>query len=496
MFVLFSDILPLDENGLSATREFLLKVVEILMEYIKETHDRQAKILEFKHPADMRKQLELDLPDTGVTLQQLVDDCSITLKYQVRTGHPRFFNQLSCGLDLVSMAGEWLTATANTNMFTYEIAPVFILMEHVVLQRMREIIGFTGGDSILAPGGSISNLYAFLAARHKMFPDYKSRGLHSIRGQLVMYTSDQCHYSVKSCAAVCGLGTDNCVEVPSDERGRMIPSELERLILERKSRGHIPFFVNATAGTTVLGAFDPLEPIADICQKYKLWMHVDAAWGGGLLFSRKHRHPRLTGIERADSVTWNPHKLMGTLLQCSTVHFKEDGLLISCNQMSAEYLFMQDKLYDVQYDTGDKVIQCGRHNDIFKLWLQWRAKGTEGFEKLMDRLMELSQYMVRKIKAQPDKYYLILEPEMMNVSFWYVPTRMRSMAHSREREKLLGQITPVLKGRMMQAGTLMVGYQPLDDRPNFFRNIISSAAVTEKDIDFLLAEMDRLGHDL
>lgn len=107
------------------------------------------------------------------------------------SGHPHFFNQLSCGLDIVSMAGEWLTATANTNMFTYEIAPVFILMEHVVLQKMRELIGWNGGDSILAPGGSISNLYAFLAARHKMFPAYKERGLAAIGGQLVMFTSDQ-----------------------------------------------------------------------------------------------------------------------------------------------------------------------------------------------------------------------------------------------------------------------------------------------------------------
>lgn len=81
-------------------------------------------------------------------------------------------------------------------------------------------------------------------------------------------------------------------------RGRMIPSELERLILERKSKGHIPFFVTATAGTTVLGAFDPINAIADICEKYNMWLHIDAAWGGGLLLSRKYRHPRLDGIER------------------------------------------------------------------------------------------------------------------------------------------------------------------------------------------------------
>lgn len=178
---------------------------------------------------------------------------------------------------MISMAGEWLTATANTNMFTYEIAPVFILMETVVLTKMREIIGWNCGDSILAPGGSVSNLYAFLAARHKMFPLYKEHGAKCLPGELVMFTSDQSHYSVKSCAAVGGLGTDNCIMIPSDEAGRMIPSELEREILKHKSLGHIPFYVSATAGTTVLGAFDPIPEIADICDKYQLWLHIDVS---------------------------------------------------------------------------------------------------------------------------------------------------------------------------------------------------------------------------
>ncbi|CAG9766225.1 unnamed protein product [Ceutorhynchus assimilis] len=444
-----TNILPYKTQNEAQTREFLQKVIDVLLDFVKSSNDRSEKILDFHHPEEMLKLLDLRVPDQGVSLQQLVNDCATTLKYQVKTGHPRFFNQLSCGLDLISMAGEWLTATANTNMFTYEIAPVFILMETVVMTHMRELIGsgWRDGDSILAPGGSISNLYAFLAARHKMFPNYKEKGIATIQGQLVMFTSDQSHYSVKSCASICGLGTDNCVMVPSDEQGKLIPRELERMVLERRNKGHIPFFVACTSGTTVLGAFDPINEIADICDRYGMWLHVD-------------------------------------------------GLLMSCNQMSADYLFMQDKLYDIKFDTGDKVIQCGRHNDIFKLWLQWRAKGDDGFEKHMDRLMELTEYLVKKIRDQPDKFYLIMEPEMVNVSFWYIPSRLRNMPHNKHREQELGNMCPVLKARMMQEGTLMVGYQPDDRRPNFFRNIISSAAVTEKDIDFLLSEMDRLGHDL
>ncbi|XP_063603721.1 glutamate decarboxylase-like [Penaeus indicus] len=309
---------------------------------------------------------------------------AVCLVSEIYDSHPRFMNQLSCGMEVVSLAGEWLTAAANTNMFTYEIAPVFILMEQVTMRHMREIIGYKQGDSILAPGGSISNLYAALVARHRMFPEYKKKGLRALPGELCMFTSLHSHYSMMGTAAAMGLGTDNCIEVPVDDKGRMIPSELDRLIQECKAKGKVPFLVCATAGTTVMGAFDPLHAIADVCEKHKLWFHVDAAWGGGVLLSKNHRH-KMAGVERSDSLTWNPHKLMGVLLQCSTVHFKEDGLLISCNQMCADYLFQQDKPYDVNYDTGDKVIQCGRHNDIFKLWLMWRSKDGGHLSEIVTR---------------------------------------------------------------------------------------------------------------
>lgn len=497
LFPVCQDFPEADRN----TREFLHRVVEILLDYITQQNDRTTKILDFHHPDQMKQSIDLDIPDQPLNLDQLLVDCKDTMKYGVRTGHPRFFNQLSTGLDIVSLAGEWLTATANTNMFTYEIAPVFILMEHACLAKMREIIGFTDGDSILAPGGSISNMYALMIARHKLYPEHKKHGMRAIKGQLIMYTSRHHHYSVSGGASAVGLGTENCVQVKCDSKGRMIPEELEKLIIRHKSEGHLPFFVNCTTGTTVYGAFDPINPIADLCEKYHIWLHIDAAWGGGLLMSRKYRATRFAGIERANSVTWNPHKLLGSLLQCSTLHVRENGLLISCNQMSADYLFQTDKSYDVCYDTGDKVIQCGRHNDIFKFWLMWRAKGTEGFEKQMNRLMDLTAYQVKKMKEQPEKYYLLIdEPECTNVCYWYVPERLRPrqfpQAYTRDWHIELGKITATLKGRMMSTGTIMISYQPLGEYPNFFRSILSNQAIQESDVDFMLAEMDRLGHDL
>ncbi|KAL1419767.1 hypothetical protein MTO96_004681 [Rhipicephalus appendiculatus] len=523
----YTDLYPFrDDSG--PTREFLQRVFDILWAYVDKQQDRSSKILDFHMPEELMQILDLGLPDEPQPLQRVLGDCAERAQTpsahshgdgETRRGegkrHPHFFNQLSSGLDIVSLAGEWLSATANTNMFTYEIAPVFILMENVVMKKMRDLIGYTNGDSILAPGGSVSNLYAVMAARHKMFPSYKTLGLKALP-QLVMYTSEDSHYSVKGAGASIGLGTDNVVSIPVDkykltgansvavhgtveerdtfgegnlatarilaseegERGslgRMKVDVLEKEIQASKARGHVPFFVNCTAGSTVIGAFDPIHPIADICQRHGLWLHVDAAWGGGCLLSKKHRH-LLDGVERSDSVTWNPHKLMGTHLQCSTIHLKEDGLLLSCNQMCAEYLFQQDKHYDVSYDTGDK--------------------GTVGFERQIDHLFEMSNYLVQKIKDRPDMFHLLLEPELVNVCFWYIPKRLRGKPHSKEKEQELGVVTAQLKARMMNTGTLMITYQPIWDKPNFFRNIVSNAGVRREDIDFLVDELDRLGHDL
>uniref|UniRef100_A0A3B5LKQ5 Glutamate decarboxylase 1b n=1 Tax=Xiphophorus couchianus TaxID=32473 RepID=A0A3B5LKQ5_9TELE len=455
------DLLPA-KNGEEPTIQFLLEVVEILTNYIKKTFDRSTKVLDFHHPHQLLEGMEgfnLELSDQPESLEQILVDCRDTLKYGIRTGHPRFFNQLSSGLDIIGLAGEWLTSTANTNMFTYEIAPVFVLMEQLTLKKMREMIGWPGGegDGLFSPGH---------------------------------------HYSIKKAGAALGFGTDNVILLSTDERGRVIPADLEAKIIAAKQKGYVPLFVNATAGSTVYGAFDPINEIADICEKYNLWLHVDGAWGGGLLMSRKHRH-KLNGVERANSVTWNPHKMMGVPLQCSAILVREKGILAGCNSMCAGYLFQPDKQYDVTYDTGDKAIQCGRHVDIFKFWLMWKAKGTIGFEQHIDKCLDLSQYLYNKIKNR-EGFQMVFDgvPQHTNVCFWYIPPSLRGMPDSNEWREKLHRVAPKIKAMMMESGTTMVGYQPQGNKVNFFRMVVSNAAATQSDIDFLIDEIERMGQDL
>uniref|UniRef100_A0A669D4U8 Glutamate decarboxylase 2 n=1 Tax=Oreochromis niloticus TaxID=8128 RepID=A0A669D4U8_ORENI len=458
-------------DGDTKTMTFLQEVVDILLAYIVESFDRETKVIDFHYPNELLQMNNWELQDEPATLDDILISCRATLKYAIKTAHPRYFNQLSTGLDMVGLAADWLTSTANTNMFTYEVAPVFVLLEYVTLKKMREIIGWTDGrgDGIFSPGGAISNMYAMLLARFKMFPEVKEKGMSSVP-RLVAFTSEH-------------------VGILHIYRSGHSFSSFFPL-------GFVPFFVSATAGTTVYGAFDPLIAISDICKKYNIWMHVDGAWGGSLLMSRRHRW-KLDGVERANSVTWNPHKMMSVPLQCSALLVREEGLMQNCNQMHACYLFQQDKHYDLSYDTGDKALQCGRHVDIFKLWLMWRAKGTIGFEAQIDKCLELSEYLYNKIKDR-EGYEMVFDgkPQHTNVCFWYLPPGIRYMEDKEERKKHLHKVAPVIKARMMEYGTTMVSYQPQGDKVNFFRMVISNPAATFEDIDFLIEEIERLGQDL
>uniref|UniRef100_A0A8C3UVD7 CSAD n=1 Tax=Catharus ustulatus TaxID=91951 RepID=A0A8C3UVD7_CATUS len=398
---------------------------------------------------------------------------------RVPPGHPRFFNQLFSGLDHHALAGRFLTETLNTTPYTYEVAPVLLLMEEQVLAKLRELVGWSSGDGIFAPGGSMSNMLAMNVARFQRFPESRSRGNWDLP-RLGLFASQESHYSILKGAALLGIGTDNVHLVRTDERGKMIPEELEKEIQRVKAEGSEPLFVCATSGTTVLGSFDPLDAIADVCARHGLWLHVDAAWGGSALLSPQLRH-LLAGIHR-----YVPPPV--PLRRCSPSQIP--GLLQRCHGMGATYLFQRDKFYDVSLDTGDKSPQCGRRADGLKLWILWKAVGTRGLARRVERA-----YLLEQVKRR-EGFQLVMEPEFLNLCFWFIPPSLRGQHSSPEFWDKLGKVAPAIKEKMMRRGSMMVGYQPHGSRVNFFRQIITNPAVTRRDLDFFLDEIQELGRDL
>lgn len=493
-----SDLLPYNEkNGNTVTKVFLRKIVELLLDHLKKIYDRNEKIMEYQNPTELESVMDLNMPQKSMPLQQILNDCHQSLQHAVKSGHPRFFNNLNNGLDVISLAGDWFASVCNAQPALYENATIFTIMEDVVFKHMRSIIGWEAGESTLCPGGSIANLYAVLIARYKLNKDVKERGMKAFNQPLLIFASNAGHYSMKKAAMIVGIGALNFIQIKTDDNGRMDCKDLETKIGQEKKRGGIPFMVVCTYGTPISGAFDDVQKCDAIAKTFKMWHHVDATIGGGLLMSKKHRRILCEGIEMADSVTWCPDKLMGISTSCATIHFKEEGLLENCLSTKSPQLFMEDKVYSAKYDTGDKTIQSSRTNDIFKLWLTWRARGDEGFEKHVDRCMELTQYLARRIKDQVDKFVLIIEPVSTSCCFLYMSKRLRDTPDGNEKRIEMGKLCAVIKAKMMAVGSLMLSYVKDETRPyNYFRCYVTSASSTEKDFDFLLSEVDRLGQDL
>ncbi|XP_076684222.1 glutamate decarboxylase-like protein black [Andrena cerasifolii] len=475
--------------------KFMRRFVDLLLEEaVFEGTSRKNRVVEWMEPVALHSAIDLSLSDQGASHEELYSLASNVIKYSVKTGHPRFINQLYSSVDPYGLLGQWLTDALNPSVYTYEVSPVFSLMEEELLKEMRKIVGWKDGrgEGIFCPGGSIANGYAINLARHYRFPQLKELGL-SNAGRLVVFTSQDAHYSVKKLSAFLGIGASNVYEVKTDARGKMCTVDLEAQIDRALSEGATPLMVSATAGTTVLGAYDPLRDIAAVCRKHELWFHVDAAWGGGALMSRKRRH-YLDGVELADSVTWNPHKLLAAPQQCSTLLLRHEGLLQAAHGSNASYLFQPDKFYDTAYDCGDKHIQCGRRADVLKFWFMWKAKGTGGLEKHIDRVFELANYFKDYIRRR-EGFELLLEPECTNVCFWYVPPSKRHLKGD-ERLKVLRKIGPVVKERMVKNGSMLITYQPLRELPNFFRFVLQNSGLTEADMRFFAEEIERLASDL
>ncbi len=388
--------------------ELLESVHRLLREALSEESARP--VLPSLPPSTVRDQLDLTLTPEGKSLDQVIDELITLAAGTPRTNSRHFFNQLFGGRENAAVAGEVLSAILNNSMYTYKAAGPQILLERALLRHMAEIVGMPRAEGSFQAGGSLSNLLGLLLARNRAFPGWREEGPGGQRP--VMYTSTESHYSVVKAAGILGIGRENVRRIAVDERGRMSAEELERQIEADLHASRTPFLVNATAGTTVRGAFDPLDELARITGPRGLWLHVDGAFGASVALSARRR-PLLRGIELADSLSWDPHKMMGVPLPCSVFLCREPGLLRASLSETAEYLFQAD---DDAVNPGNQNLHCGRRNDALKLWAAWRYFGDAGWEKRVERQFELARHAAARIEAT-DGLRLIEKPTCITVCF-------------------------------------------------------------------------------
>jgi len=463
--------------------------------YVAEHGDPDIPTVKHRTPEELRKEIDLSMPEHGHSIEEIEGFIKNVMDKSVRTGAPLFMDKLYAGSDPIGQMAEWICATLNTAVHVFGAAPVFTVVEHEVVKKCGELFGFKACDGVFGPGGSYVNFVAMLLARNKNFPRCNKMGWQAGDEPVVM-TSAQGHYSMPRGALMMGMGDRSVVQVKCNMQGQMDPDDLEAKVVQLKKEGRNPFLVNPIAGTTVLGGYDLFNEIADVCEKHGLWMHIDACWGGGVVVSDSWKH-LMKGCERADSISWNPHKMLSVPLQCSVLLVKEHGHLVNMFTKQAEYLFHGNSM-----DMSTKTPQCGRKPDAFKLWLCWKRHGRLGYQNRVNKAFDLVNYFKHQLNSNPN-FHMVTEPPSLNVCFWYVPASLQGTEDDPRLpdaipSKRLAEVTAAIHTRLRKDGQILIDFAPLPDQdiPHFFRVIISSPNLTYTDIDYIMSEIERNGADL
>jgi glutamate/tyrosine decarboxylase-like PLP-dependent enzyme len=332
------------------------------------------------------------VPEAGRSDGVLLDEIERTMTGSMNPAHPGYVGHMDTQPTLLSVLGDLVAAAVNNNMLSVEMSPVLSELEIELCRELAAAFGL-GPDpgGVMASGGSLANLQALAVARNRAF-DAVDSGLGG--AQPVLLASEVAHTSLRKAAMLLGIGADAVHPVPTDADSRMAPDALEEAIAAVREDGREPFCAVATAGTTTTGNVDPLDDIADVAGAHDLWFHVDAAYGGALVFSERHRH-LLDGIERADSVTFNPQKWCYVAKTCATLLFGDRTVLEESFRIGAPYVDQEGTP-----NLGERSVQGTRHADVLKCWLTFGHLGRRGIERLIEESYRLTDHLVAGIERR------------------------------------------------------------------------------------------------
>ncbi|MGE4559556.1 MAG: aspartate aminotransferase family protein [Desulfobulbus sp.] len=458
------------------------RLFQVLDRYFRERET--GSFVDYLDPDELRQRLHLEQQDEQGDWDALFAWVEQYLAHAVKTSHPGYANRMWAGANPPSMIGEMVAAITNTSACTYETAPVSTLMEKYMLQAMLDLVGFTNGCGQMTTGSSNANMIAMMAARNNIAPEIKQRGLFG-RAELFGFVNADAHYSMDRAANVLGLGSEHLLKIPVDDHGRMQVAELERRIAEVVAQGGVPFWVAATAGTTVRGSYDQILPLLALRDRYRFWLHVDGAWGGAVVLSESLRTRFLPHLEQADSFTLDFHKMLGTALMCNVLLFNHRPYILRevCSAGDESYIFRDGDNGEVR-DLGTMSLQCGRRVDSLKWFLDWKFYGQAGLAARVGNYLELCRYAERQVE-QAEELEMVVPRESFNICFRYrVPQGVPVAAFNK-----------ALRERMHRTGRSLVG-TGLVNGELVLRLLITNVNIDEPRIDAFFRAVIETGREL
>jgi aromatic-L-amino-acid/L-tryptophan decarboxylase len=394
-------------------RKHLHEVADWMADYRERIAERP--IAPNAKPGAVLAQLDTAPPEASTSLDEIFADIErVIVPGVAHWAHPQFMSYFGCTTTSPGILAEMITAALNVNAMTWRTSPAATELETLVLNWLREWLGLPDDFSgVVYDTASISTMHALAVAREEASTSVRTLGL-SGRSELPIfriYVSDQAHSSVEKGAIALGLGEHNVRRLASDSQFRMNVTTLREAVAADLKHGFKPLAVVATVGTTSTASVDPVPEIAEVCAQYQMWLHIDAAYGGGLALLPEQKSVT-DGWAEADSLVINPHKMLFVPFDFSALYVRDIELLRRLFTLAPEYLHLRDPA-GAEINYMDYGVQLGRRFRALKAWVVWRAFGREGIAARIREHLRLAQLFASWVKE--DARFEISAPVMMGV---------------------------------------------------------------------------------
>lgn len=385
--------------------------------------------------------LDLELPLEGVPLDRLLDQCRAIFDLSRHNGHPRFFGYVASPATPIGAYADLITGALNANITCWRSGPAGTELEQLVVRWLGTLIEYNGdAKGLLTSGGSMANMIALLvASRRKLGAEVSFKGLWNSGAPLIVYASEEVHLSIPKAADILGLGRDHVRTIACDDRQRMRVASLREQIAKDLHDGLRPCCVVASAGTVNTGVVDPLEEISAVAREFDLWFHVDGAYGApGILDPRKKHLFR--GLERADSVSLDPHKWLYVPVDAGCLLFRDpQPVRAAFNTEDADYIKVHGHSDDEAFAFWDYGVELSRRFRALKVWLTLGYYGARRIADAISNDIALAAYLGELVSAADD-FELLAPVELSICCFRYVRPGLDDAELNRLNQRIMGRV--------------------------------------------------------
>lgn len=443
---------------------------------------RDLPVTRMERADDVMRAVEVPIPAEGMSPAEMIEVLRpLVFEHSVYPGHPGFLAYISGGGTVPGAAADLIAAGLNANPGGWSLSAGVTEFEVTLMRWLATRFGLPeGAGGLVTSGGATSNITALKAARDAALPDARSAG---IAGRpIAFYASEESHATILEAADMIGAGSSSVRLIGTDDALRMRVDLLEDTIVADRAAGVTPVAVVGTAGTTGTGAIDPLPAIADVCRREDVWFHVDAAYGGAAVLSTPLRQ-LLEGIERADSITFDPHKWLSVPLAAAILLVRDPERLVDAFSLDAGYIKEVRERTGSGENLGGYSQAWSRPFSALKIWASLAGHGTDAYDRRLAHDVELARYLAARVETEPS-LELALDPVLPIVCFRYVGS-------SGDLDDLNERLMEAIRheGRIFPSNAMIGGRY-------YLRACISNFRTEAEDLDALLEATLRLGTDL